>query len=77
MGKPTGFLEYARKNNFSLPPLERIKKFQRVSSDDIQTGTLRTGSALYELRRTLLPIGNDAVRNGIRMSSAQSDSRME
>ncbi len=27
MGKPTGFLEYARKNNFSLPPLERIKNF--------------------------------------------------
>ncbi len=27
MGKPTGFLEYARKNNASLPPLERIKNF--------------------------------------------------
>lgn len=27
MGKPTGFLEYERKNNTAIPPLERIKNF--------------------------------------------------
>ena len=27
MGKPTGFLEYERKNNKAVEPLERIKNF--------------------------------------------------
>ena len=27
MGKPTGFLEYERKNNQAVEPLERIKNF--------------------------------------------------
>ena len=27
MGKPTGFMEYGRKTNLSVPPLERIKNF--------------------------------------------------
>ena len=27
MGKPTGFMEYGRRNNLTAPPLERIKSF--------------------------------------------------
>ena len=28
MGKPTGFMEYERKNNPAVTPLERIKNFR-------------------------------------------------
>ena len=32
MGKPTGFLEYERKNNKAVEPLERIKRMQACVS---------------------------------------------
>ena len=28
MGKPTGFMEYERKDNAAIEPLERIKNFK-------------------------------------------------
>ena len=32
MGKPTGFLEYERKDAAQIPPLERIRNFQELKS---------------------------------------------
>ena len=36
MGKPTGFLEYERKNNKAVEPLERIKNFNEFHTPMIR-----------------------------------------
>ena len=56
MGKPTGFLEYQRTENPSSAPKERIQDYHEFHPPLSAEERQKTGGALYELRRSLLPV---------------------
>ncbi len=57
MGKPTGFLEFDRVRNDSVEPAERIKNFSEFHPPLAKSRKTKAGGALYELRRSVLPVG--------------------
>ena len=67
MGKPTGFMEYERKDNTAIEPLERIKNFNEFHAPMREKDRERAGSTLYELWSAVLPVGHDDRWNGLRM----------
>ena len=65
MGKPTGFLEYERKDGPVTVPKERIKNFKEFH------GQLpEEEQRLHGMRRSLLPGGYNDCRNGFGMPAA-------
>ena len=68
MGKPTGFMEYERKDNAAIEPLERIKNFNGFHAPMREKTAKETGT-LYELWSAVLPVGHDDRWNGLRMPS--------
>ena len=65
MGKSTGFLEYDRENNAAAEPKARIKHYQEFH---LPLGEEEAGSAVYGLRGSVLPVGNDDEGDGFGMS---------
>ena len=59
MGKPTGFMEYERKDNAAIEPLERIKNFNEFHAPMREK----------ELWSAVLPVGHDDRWNGLWMPS--------
>ena len=57
MGKPTGFMDYKRVELALRAPEERIKDWQEIKTSSLphKEATVLPGSALYGLRRSLLP----------------------
>ena len=76
MGKPTGFLEYERKDGPVTAPKKRIENFKEFhgqlpeEEQRVQRRTGETGSQMYGMRRPVLPGGTDDRRDGKRLSSA-------
>ena len=83
MGKPTGFLEYERKDGPVTAPKKRIENFSPglpgflVHPDQeskmprtSSRGAASAGSALHGMRRSLLPGGYNDCRNGFGMPAA-------
>ena len=56
MGKPTGFLEYERKESVGEAPLKRIKHFNEFHTPLSKKRTGETGSKMYELWSSILPV---------------------
>ena len=71
MGKPTGFLEYERKNAKAEAPLERIKHFNEFHTPAVPRGTTETGSQMYGMWCSVLPGRTDAGRYDVRLSAAE------
>ena len=70
MGKPTGFLDYERKNTKAETPLQRIRHFHEFKTSlPVKEQQKRT---LHGLRRAVLPERQPARRHDIRMSASQS-----
>ena len=55
MGKPTGFMDYKRAELALRAPEERIKDWQEIKTSSLPHKEALPGSALYGLRRSLLP----------------------
>ena len=76
MGKPTGFLEYERKGNKEITPLERIKNFNEfhvpMSHEERKEQAARCMDWC-----SVLSIRHDDRRNGFGMSIEQYVSGME
>ena len=70
MGKPTGFLEYERKNNKAVEPLERIKNFNEFHTP--MSDKDRKEQASRCMNCSVLPVRHDDKWNGIRLSFKQS-----
>ena len=54
MGKPTGFLEYERKESVGEAPLKRIKHFNEFHTPLSKKETGETGCKMYELWSSIL-----------------------
>ncbi len=77
MGKPTGFLEYERKNNQAVQPLERIKNFNEFHTPMREKDRREQAARCMELWRAVLPVRYDDRRNGFRLSSEQPGAGVE
>ena len=58
MGKPTGFLEYERKESVGEAPLKRIKHFNEFHTPLSKKEQEETGCKMYELWSSILPVWN-------------------
>ena len=56
MGKPTGFLEYERKDSVGETPLKRIRHFNEFHTPLSKKRTGKTRSQMHELRRAVLSV---------------------
>ena len=72
MGKPTGFLEYERKNAKVEEPLSRIRHFGEFRAMLSREEQSIQGARCMECGRPVLPVRNDDWRDGIGMPAAQS-----
>ena len=67
MGKPTGFMDYARKDKTAEQPLERIKHFNEFYTPLPKEEQELQGGAVHGVRRAVLPVGLKPDGNGQRM----------
>ena len=68
MGKPTGFMEYERKDNAAIEPLERIKNFNEFHAP-MREKDRKEQAARCMNCGAVLPVGHDDRWNGLRMPS--------
>ena len=77
MGKPTGFIEYERQTGDAETPKSRIRHFNEFHTYLPEEKAETAGSALYGVRRSLLPGGNESLRDDQRLSAPQSGAGVE
>ena len=75
MGKPTGFLDYEREDARAESPKERIKHFNEFHIPLSREEQQKQGARCMDCG-VLSKWKNDS-RNGIRLSTKQSGTRME
>ena len=76
MGKPTGFMEYDREDARAIEPKERIKNFNEFHIP-LSKERQQIQGALHELRRAVLPGGNEHHGDDLGMPAAQPGSGVE
>lgn len=70
MGKPTGFMDYARKDKTAEQPLERIKHFNEFYTPLTKEEQELQGGAVHGVRRAVLPVRLKSDGDGQRMPAA-------
>ena len=70
MGKPTGFMDYARKDKTAEQPLERIKHFNEFYTPLPKEEQELQGARCMAVRRAVLPVRLKPDGDGQRMPVA-------
>lgn len=72
MGKPTGFLDYERKNTKAETPLQRIRHFHEFKTSLPVKEQQKQGGRCMDCGVPFCPERQPARRHDIRMSASQS-----
>lgn len=72
MGKPTGFLDYERKNTKAETPLQRIRHFHEFKTSLPAKEQQKQGGRCMDCGVPFCQNGTPARRHDVRMSASQS-----